>query len=245
MRVYRVLLDPADAGTVIGEDQAGGTRLTNKTRAIAAAAVVLLMAGGGLWWSEPWTPEYEPASAASMTYPLPDKPSIAVMSFDNMSGDPTQDYFADGMTEDIITDLSKISGLFVIARNTTFAYKGTPTKIGQVAEDLGVRYVLEGSVRRVGDQVRINVQLIDATRGHLWAERYDGKLDDIFALQDKVNKKIVTALSIELTVEEQSQFKRDETTSSQAHDAFLRGWAYYRRDTPEDLAKAVPYLRAC
>jgi TolB-like protein len=122
-----------------------------------------------------------------MAFPLPDKPSIAVLPFTNMSDDPKQEYFADGMTEDLITDLSKISGLFVIARNSSFAYKGQQVKVRQVAEALGVRYVLEGSVRRAGDQVRINAQLIDATSGgHLWAERYDGSLGDIFSLQDQV-----------------------------------------------------------
>jgi TolB-like protein len=112
-----------------------------------------------------------------MAFPLPDKPSIAVLPFANMSDDPQQEFFSDGMTEDLITDLSKISGLFVIARNSTFVYKGKPVKIRQVAEELGVRYVLEGSVRRAGDQVRINAQLIDSTTGqHLWAERYDGTI---------------------------------------------------------------------
>jgi TolB-like protein len=112
-----------------------------------------------------------------MAFPLPDKPSIAVLPFANMSDDPQQEFFSDGMTEDLITDLSKISGLFVIARNSTFVYKGKPVKIRQVAEELGVRYVLEGSVRRAGDQVRINAQLIDSTTGqHLWAERYDGTM---------------------------------------------------------------------
>ena len=132
-----------------------------------------------------------------MALPLPDKPSIAVLPFDNLSDDPEQGYFADGMTEDLITDLSKISGIFVIARNSSWTYKGKPTKVQRIAEELGVRYVLEGSVRREGDQVRINAQLIDAIGGqHLWADRYDGQVGDVFALQDKVIQRIVTALAV-------------------------------------------------
>ena len=147
----------------------------------------------------------ESASIARMALPLPDKPSVAVLPFDNLGGDPQQVYFADGMTEDLITDLSKLSGIFVIARNSVWPYKDKPTKPQQVAEDLGVRYVLEGSVRREGDQVRINAQLIDAIGGHhLWADRYDGALSDIFALQDKVIGQIVSALAVELTSTERA-----------------------------------------
>jgi TolB-like protein len=179
-----------------------------------------------------------------MALPLPDQPSIAVLPFTNMSDDPEQDYFADGMTEDLITDLSKISGLFVIARNSSFSYRGQQVKISQVAEELGVRYVLEGSVRRVGDAVRINAQLIDATTGgHLWAERYDGSLANVFALQDKVTQKIITALATNLTAGEEAQRARTETNVPEAYDAFLRGWAHYRLHTREDFAKALPYLQ--
>jgi TolB-like protein len=131
-----------------------------------------------------------------VAFSRPDKPSIAVLPFVNMSEDPKQEFFSDGMTDDIITDLSKISGLMVIARNSTFTYKGKPVKIKQVAEELGVRYVLEGSVRRSGDVIRINAQLIDAMTGvHLWAERYDGTMSKVFALQDQITQKIVSALS--------------------------------------------------
>ena len=129
-----------------------------------------------------------------------------------MSDDAEQEYFVDGMTDDLITDLSKHSGLFVIARNSVFTYKDEPVKVQRVAEELGVRYVLEGSVRRAGDQVRINAQLIDAvTGGHLWAERYDGSVTDVFALQDQVARNIVTALAVRLTGEEQSREARTET----------------------------------
>jgi TolB-like protein len=124
-------------------------------------------------WEPPWGTGEKPASIERMAYPLPDKPSIVVLPFLNLSDDPSQAYFADGMTDDLITDLAKISGMFVISRNSAFAYREDSVRLQQVAEELGVRYVLEGSVRRVGDDLRINAQLIDATTGgHLWAERY-------------------------------------------------------------------------
>src|SRR5207245_1698105 len=136
--------------------------------------------------------------------PLPDKPSIAVLPFTNMSGDPEQEYFSDGITEDLITDLSKLAGLFVIARNSVFTYKGKAVDVAEVSRKLGVRYLVEGSVRKAGNRVRINAQLVDATTGgHLWAERYDRELKDIFALQDEVTQKIVLALKVMLTPEEQ------------------------------------------
>jgi TolB-like protein/Flp pilus assembly protein TadD len=157
-----------------------------------------------------------------------------------MSKDPDQEYFSDGMTEDLITDLSKISGLMVIARNSTFTYKGKPVKIKQVAEELGVRYVLEGSVRRAGSEIRINAQLVDALSGHhLWAERYDGKMDRIFALQDQITQKIVSALAVKLTGSEKQIIVQKGTNNVEAYDEFLRGWVHYLRMTSDDLAKAV------
>jgi adenylate cyclase len=158
-----------------------------------------------------------------MAYTLPDKPSIAVLPFDNLSGEPEQEYFSDGITDDLITDLSKISGLFVIARNSTFAYKAKPLKIRQIAEELGVRYVLEGSVRKAENRVRINAQLIDATTGgHLWAERYDRHYTDIFELQDEFIGKIVAALTVKLTGAEQAQLARRPTDNLEAYDYYLR-----------------------
>ena len=206
--------------------------------------IVVLVAAGIGYWSKSTLPREEPASLESMAFPLPDKPSIAVLPFTNMSDDPKQDYFADGMTEDLITDLSKISGLFVIARNSSFSYKGRQVKVRQVAEELGVRYVMEGSVRRVGDQVRINAQLIDATTGgHLWAERYDGSLADIFALQDQVITKIVDAMSVTLTAEERRGFGSLGTSNVDAHDAYLQGLSFYLRNTPTDNAKAETHFK--
>jgi TolB-like protein/class 3 adenylate cyclase/rhodanese-related sulfurtransferase len=218
---YRVLLESDAAGKVIGERRP--RRLLWQPGAVASA-MVAAVALAAVWW-QPW---------------MPDKPSIVVLPFNNMSEDASQEYFADGMTEDLITDLSKAPGLFVIARNSAFTYKGKAVKVRQVAEQLGVRYVLEGSVRRAGDQIRINAQLIDATTGgHLWADRYDGSLDDVFGLQDKVTRAVVAALAVKLTPAAQTQ---PETASAEAYDAFLRGWSYYQRSTPEDYARAVPHF---
>jgi TolB-like protein/DNA-binding winged helix-turn-helix (wHTH) protein/rhodanese-related sulfurtransferase len=172
-----------------------------------------------------------------------ERPSIAVLPFTNMSDDPSQEYFADGMTDDLITDLSKISGLFVLARTSTFGYKGKPAGISQIARELGADYVLEGSVRRSGDQVRINAQLIDAgSGGHVWAERYDSSMSEIFALQDKVTQSIVAALAVNLTADEKIRRERNETDNPEAYEAMLRGKARYELDSPEDLAKAATYL---
>jgi TolB-like protein/class 3 adenylate cyclase/Flp pilus assembly protein TadD len=164
------------------------------------------------------------SSLQALALPLPDKPSIIILPFTNMSNDPEQEYFNDGITEDITTDLSKISSLFVIARNSAFTYKGTAVKVQDVSREMGVRYVLEGSVRKAADQVRITAQLIDATTGgHLWSECYDRPLKDIFTLQDEIRQKIVTALKVKLTPEEQERFKHAPTDNLEAYDYFLRG----------------------
>ena len=147
--------------------------------------------------------------------PMPtqlDKPSIAVLAFNNMSGDPEQEYFSDGISEDIITDLSKLSELHVIARNSTFTYKGKPVDVKQVGRELGVRYVLEGSVRKAGNRVRVTGQLIDATNGaHVWADRFDRDLTDIFAVQDELTQEIISALKIKLTPEKKERLVRQST----------------------------------
>jgi TolB-like protein/Tfp pilus assembly protein PilF len=179
-----------------------------------------------------------------MAFPLPDKPSIAVLPFTNMSGNPEQDYFADGMTDDLITDLSKVGGLFVIARNSTFVYKGRAVEIRQVAEDLGVRYVVEGSIRRADDTVRVNAQLIDATTGgHVWAERYDGEVDNIFAVQDDFVHKIVSALKITLVPQEDREIGRGQTDELVARESFQKGWELALRFNATDNAKAIPHLK--
>ncbi|MGE0822394.1 MAG: tetratricopeptide repeat protein [Candidatus Binatia bacterium] len=165
---------------------------------------------------------------------LPNKPSIAVLPFTNMSDDPEQEYFSDGMTEDLIIDLSKISGLFVIARNSVFTYKGKAVNVEQVGRDLGVRYVVEGSARKDGEWVRITAQLIDATNGgHLWAERYDRALTDLFTVQDEVVQRISAALRVEVLEAEQARVRRIPTKNLTAYDAWLRGVEYWWRWTPE------------
>jgi len=162
---------------------------------------------------------------------LPEKPSIAVLPFVNMSGDPEQEYFSDGITEEIITGLSKIHEMFVIARNSSFTFKGRPVKVQQVSSDLGARYVLEGSVRKAGNRVRITAQLVDAVTGnHLWAERYDRELTDIFALQDEITMKILTALQVELTVGEKARIFGKGTDNSEAYGKFLQASKYFNRD---------------
>jgi TolB-like protein len=214
--------------------------------AMAAGAVLIIVVGTVLLWNffRPALSTVEPASIENMTYPLPDKPSIAVLPFINMSDDPKLEYFSNGLTEDLITDLSSISGLFVVARNSTFAYKGKPVKIRQVAEELGVRYVLEGSVRRAEYKLRINAQLIDAITGHyLWAKRYDGQLVNVLSLQDKITQKIVTALALKLTEDEQGQVTHKDTDNIEAYDAYLKGREHYQRHTPDDYRKAVFFLK--
>jgi adenylate cyclase len=187
-------------------------------------------------------PPFSPQDSALRTpaaLPLPDKPSIVVLPFDNMSKDPEQDYFSNGITEVLTSDLSRLSSLFVIARNTAFTYKGKATNVHDIGKELGVRYVLEGSVQRANDQVRIVAQLIDTTTGgHIWAERYDHPLKDIFALQDEIVQKIVTTLKLQLTLMEQGYFVRKRTDNLEAYDAFLRGQEHYWQFTKEANAQA-------
>jgi len=208
VRVYRVKMEPEAADSLVGAASHGR--------------------------SPEGQPDEVVPTGSPPVLPLPDKPSIAVLPFANMSSDPEQEYFSDGMTEDLITDLSKLSGLFVIARNSVFTYKGKAVKVQDVSRELGVRYVVEGSVRKAGDRVRITAQLVDASTGHhLWADRYDGELKDIFALQDAVTQKIVAALQVKLTKGEQEHLGRAPTDNIEAYDYFLRGWEFLNRFTKE------------
>ena len=178
-------------------------------------------------------------AASGALQPPPSRPSIAVLPFDNMSGDPEQGYFADGMTEDIITDLSKVSGLFVIARNSSFAYKGLAPDIRKVSRELGVRYVLEGSVRRVAGRVRITAQMIDGTTGgHLWAERYDRDLEDVFAVQDEVTRTIVDALKVRLTAGEEARLENRGKIDPEAYDLVVRARQRVLQLQPEAALEA-------
>ncbi len=190
-----------------------------------------------------WSPEGSNGNARIETalgpLALPDKPSIAVLPFNNMSGDPEQEYFADGITEDIITEISRIPEVMVISRNSTFTYKGKAAKVQDVCRDLGVRYVLEGSVRKAGERVRINAQLIDGrTGGHLWAERYDRGLEDIFAVQDDVTEKIVRALEVKLVSGAAAHKAREQTHNPEAYDCVLRGREQYRLFSKDSNAAA-------
>ena len=242
VRIYRMRVGPEAAAPVVKEKKA----MLRKWQWVALAVVVILILGAvAVWHFYFRPPPIEPASIEKMAFPLPDKPSIAVLPLKNISDDPKQEFFVDGMTDDLITDLSKISGLFVIASNSVFTYKGKPVKIKQVGRELGVRYVLEGSVRRAENQVRINAQLIDTkTGGHLWAERYDDKWENIFTLQDKITHKIVSALAVKLTASEQEQVTRKWTDNTEAYDAFLKGVGHLIRwTTAEDIRKAVFYLK--
>jgi len=233
IRVYRVLSHPgAAAHRVVQAKEAVGRRW--RKIAISAAVVVVIAVGLGIWQFYVRRPTIEAASVDQMAFPLPDKPSIAVLPFDNMSGDSEQEYFSDGLSEEIITALSKSSQIFVIARNSSFTYKGKPVKVQQVAEELGVRYVLEGSVRKDTDRVRITAQLIDAVKGiHLWAERYDRELKDIFAIQDDITKQIIAALHVELTIGESSRIIARTTNSLDAYLKYLQARKEHFKFTKE------------
>jgi len=234
VRVYSVLMKPETARKVIADNKV--RRKTWSKVALSAIIVLVVVAGGliGRYLYHRQAAQIEPASSDKMAFSLPDKPSIAVLPFENLSGDPEQEYFSDGITEDIITDLSKISGLFVIARHSVFTYKGKVIKIAEVGRELGVRHVLEGSVRKSNGRVRITAQLVDATtEGHLWAERYDRDLKDIFALQDEVTQKIVAALAVKLTEDEQERLVTKYTDNMEAYDFYLQGAEYQNRYTKE------------
>jgi len=165
---------------------------------------------------------------------VPDKPSIAVLPFKNLSGDPGQEFFSDGFTEDIITTLAQIPRMFVIARESSFTFKGKSVKIQEIGRDLGVRYVLEGSIQKFGDQIRITAQLIDATNGHhLWAEKYDRELTDIFAMRDEITMKIATVLQVKLTEGESANWG-PETESFEAYIKVMQSWEHFRAFTPDD-----------
>jgi adenylate cyclase len=226
VRTYRVRMEPGAAGTVTATKK---PRPKQWAWAVAAAVVVVLLGGAAVWnfYLRALPPQIEPASVEKMAFPLPDKPSIAVLPFENLSGDANQEHLSDGLTETLITDLSKVSSLFLIARNSTFVYKGKTVRVQQVAQDLGVRYVVLGSVQRAAGRLRVSSQLIDATQGHnLWADRYDRDFKDVFDLQDEIVTKIVTALKVQLTKSEQQRIARPYTANLEAYEFFLQGRGY-------------------
>ncbi len=210
----------------------------NRTILAVTAVVLVVLVAAGLYW-QTRRAEVGTKDAQTAILALPDKPSIAVLPFETLSESPSQGWLGDGMAEDIITDLSKVSGLFVIARNSSFQYRGGNLDLRQVGRELGVRYLLEGSVRRAGDTLRINAQLIDAeSGGHLWADRYDGAARDVFALQDRVTARVVESLALVLTKTEAAAVEARETNNPDAHDAFLQGLSHMRHRRPEDFAAA-------
>ncbi|PYN08055.1 MAG: adenylate/guanylate cyclase domain-containing protein [Candidatus Rokuibacteriota bacterium] len=228
VRVYRLRLEPGSAPASRRDH-----RRPWLTRIAALVAIAALLGAGG-WAGWRWLRPSESAGLA-----LPDKPSVAVLPFANLSQDPAQEYFSDGVTEDLITGLSKMSGLFVIARNSVFTYKGKPVNVRDVGRDLGVRYVLEGGVQRAGNRVRITAQLVDARSGyHLWAERYDREVRDIFGLQDEVTQQIVRALAVKVTEAEKVRIGRAPTAVFEAYDLALRGDQERQRTTREGNAEA-------
>jgi adenylate cyclase len=243
IRVYRIL--PAgETASLMSSWKRIGLNYWNRVHPAIKILVALVAAANAIWQLYPMLSRH-PAQVASkekITFPLPDKPSIAVLPFTNMSNDPQQEYFSDGLTEEIITALSKVPKIFVIARNSTFTYKGKPVKVQQVSEELGVRYVLEGSVRKTEDKIRITAQLIDALTGnHLWAERYDRNMKDIFAVQDEITKKIITSMQVQLTEGEQAQTFGKGTNNLQAYLKILQARELVNRHNPESnvLAKQL------
>ncbi|MBV8360500.1 MAG: tetratricopeptide repeat protein [Deltaproteobacteria bacterium] len=241
VRVLRVLLDEAPAapqrsrGFARSHWRSGVLSLTGFAIIVVTFVVVQHLSLKPPHTSASIPPPAKPALA------LPDKPSIAVLPFANLSGDPEQEYFSDGITDDLTTDLSRLPGLFVIARNSSFTYKGKSAKLQDVGNELGVKYVLQGSVRKAGGQVRINVQLADASSGEeLWAERYDRPLRDIFALQDEIVRKIVTTSNLQLNLAEYGAVIPRSTENLEAYDDVLRGTEYLITLTKDGNTKARP-----
>ncbi|MGD8647724.1 MAG: tetratricopeptide repeat protein [Desulfobacterales bacterium] len=239
VRVYRVLMAPEAAGKVLGEKR---TRLKQWHLGVVAVSVLILVATAAAIWyvyfqSEPSdeTAALEPKTASSMS----EKPAIAVLPFKNLSQDPQQEYFSDGITNDIITDLSKFRNLFVIASNTVFTYKGKSVKITELGKELSVQYVLEGSVQAAGERVRINAQLIDATIGNqIWAQRYDRSKKDLFTLQDEIIETIVRTLEFKIETAELIRVMHKDTTNYQAYDYLIRGTWYRLQSTRSSIRKA-------
>jgi adenylate cyclase len=237
VRTYRVLMEPEAAGKVIGEEEPKPTKWSWK--AVVVVAVMVLVAGGLIWNFYLRGSQTERARVEKMAFPLPDIPSIAVLPFVNMSGDPGQEAFADGVTENITTTLSKIPKIFVIARNSAMEYKGKPIDVKKVAGNLGVRHVLEGSIQKWGERIRITAQLIDATSGHhIWSEKYDREMRDLFALLDDVTRHIAVALQIKLTEGEQARVWHKDTENLEAWALASQSWDLLARLTREDNAKA-------
>ncbi len=243
--VYRVLLDPGSARGVVGDKRAAGRRSRAIVRGVAGTVIIALTATAfWLYHQRPSPPGVESADTGAAAPDTSARPSIIVLPFKNLGGQAGEEYFADGITEDIITDISKFRDLFIIASNTSFTYKGKSVNIQDVSRQLGVRYVLEGSVQRGGDKVRINVQLIDGSSGHhLWAERLVRRADDLFALQDEIVKTIVANLAVKVDVVERERVMRKGPRNLEAYDYVLRGREYHSRVTRAANAEAQQMFR--
>ena len=239
VRVYRVTLQPGARVASSEHNQANGFR-GRKLKQIAALTTILVIVFAVAYWAKPWTPGQEPTSGQQMELSLPDKPSIAVLPFTNMSADPLQDYFSDGLTQDLITKLSLYRELFVIARNSTFVYKGKAVDVKQVGRELGVAFVVEGSVRRENNRVRINAQLIDANSGnHVWAERFDREFNDVFAIQDEISRSIAGRLAPEISKASAEQSRNKPTEDLDAWDLYLRATAALAEFNRESMEEAI------
>ena len=240
VRVYRIRTDSRVPAPPQRKPRAGRSRLRGGL--VAVALLVLLGGAVGVWQlvsSYPFSLSQVMRAVRAPALLSPDQRSVAVLPFVNMSSDPEQEYFSDGMTEDLITELSRLSGLFVIARNSVFTFKGRAVKPEQVSRELGVRYVIEGSVRKADNRIRITAQLIDANTGyHMWAQYYDRDLQDVFAVQEEIARRITRAMAVQLTKEEEKHMGRPYTSSEMAWEYFMRGAELYRRFTPEDNANA-------
>jgi len=235
VRVYKILMAPEDAGKLIGEEQ----KPLLKTLAWSAVIVASIMLITYLFYQKSAAPEFEPASVEKMVHTLPDKPSIAVLAFDNMTGDKEQDYFCEGLSEEIIAALSSVPELFVIARNSSFTYKGKSVKVQQISEELGVQYVLEGSIRKSGEKIRITAQLIDALKGHpLWSESYDRNIEDLFVVQEDIALKVITELQVKLIGREDIRLRAPCSENLKAYLTYLKAHDHFYRFTREDNAAA-------
>ena len=239
VRIYKLLTKAEDAGKIIGEEEQTLIETPHQKRRKkgfgASLFVLALVVALVLWQVYEFSNTEDSTSIVKEALPLPDRPSIAVLPFRNLSGDQKQDYFCDGLTEDLITALSKIPDLFVIARNSVFTYKDEQVSVKQVAEELGVQYVLEGSVRAIDERVRITIQLVDSEKGEpLWAERYDRNMEDIFAVQDEVTMQVLTALQVKLTEGEKILALTRSTNDINAYLKWVEGRQHFLRINKED-----------
>jgi adenylate cyclase len=237
IRAYKVLIDPDQAGKVI--EAAASTRGKNWRWPVSVAAVLLIaiLSSGAWWWSQ--QPEFEPADVTKFAFKLPDNPSIAVLPFDNLTGDPTKDYISDGLTENIIAELATVPEMLVIARNSVMTFKGKPVKVQAVAEQLGVRYVLEGSIQTDSTKIRVVAQLVDALNGrHLWAGRYDREIANLFEVQDEITDKIAEELEIKLTLGELARHNRKFYPTTESYRLSMQGRTAFQKLTLEGHKEA-------